>query len=316
MELHVGAPARATLDEQVAFMQRAESLGFSGAGVAEDRRFGDPFETLRAAADATSRIWLYPAVVNPVSRTPEVLANQTRDLFARAPGRIKLAIGAGDAALSEANQRPASLRQLKSAIVEIRSRLSEGSTTLFDRLPKGTPTRLLPPPVLLAASGAKNLETAGQTADGVLVTSGLTYRAREAVMDAVAQGAINAGRRSRNIPITYYSLVSIDEDRDKAIERTRPWIHFWLGRGMFNLSLRALEMPTPRFLTADAIPSAFLHRLANELVLAGTPREVSARVARLNADGVSSLFLMLPGGIRQHEISLEQIASHVLIAAG
>ena len=93
MELHVGAPVSADLDDQVAFIKRAESLGFGGVGVAEDARFGDPFETLSAAADVTSTIWLYPAVVNPVSRTPLQLTKQTRALFARAPGRTKLARG-------------------------------------------------------------------------------------------------------------------------------------------------------------------------------------------------------------------------------
>ena len=316
MDLHVGAPVSAGLDDQVAFIKRAESLGFGGVGVAEDARFGDPFETLSAAADVTSTIWLYPAVVNPVSRTPDRLTKQTRALFGRAPGRTKLAIGAGDAALVGAGKRPANIRELKSAIVDIRSRLGDGSTALFDRLPKGTPATLLPPPVLLAASGVRTLEAAGQTADGALVTSGLAPEAREAVMKAVAQGAINAGRQSRSIPITYYTLVSIDDDRDKAIELTRSWMHFWLGRGMFKLSLKALALPAPQFPTADAIPNAFLHRLAKELVLAGTPSEVSAHVSRLNADGVSCLFLMMPGGRKQHAAGLEQLAKHVLPSAG
>jgi 5,10-methylenetetrahydromethanopterin reductase len=316
IELHIGAPASAAIDNQITFIQRAESLGFAGIGVAEDARITDPFETLLAAAEVTSKIWLYPAVVNPVSRTPHELAKQTRALFRRAPGRTKLAIGAGDAALVDMGKRPANLRELKSAVVDIRSRLGEGSTALFDRLPKGTPTELLPPPVLLAASGVRTLEAAGQTADGVLVTSGLGPEAREAVMEAVAQGAISAGRRSRNIPITYYTLVSLDEDREKAIERTRGWIHFWLQRGMFKLSLKAIALPAPRFSSADAIPAAFLLRLANEMVLAGTPDEVAAKVARLNADGVSSLFLMIPGGPKQHASGLEQIAESLLPSAG
>ena len=315
MELHVGAPASAPIEEQVAFTQRAESLGFEGIGVAEDARLADPFTTLMAAAGATSKIWLYPAVVNPVSRTPNELATQTRALFMRAPGRTKLAIGAGDAALADLGKRPANLRELKSAVIDIRSRLGEGSTALFDRLPKGTPTDLLPPPVLLAASGVRTLETAGQVADGVLVTSGMAPEPRAAVVDAVAQGAINAGRRSRNIPITFYTLVSIDQDRDKAIERTRRWIHLWLDRGMFSLSLRALALPAPRFASPEAIPTAFLHRLANEMVLAGTPDEVAAKVARLNADGVTSLFLMMPGGPKQHATGLEQLAEHLLAPA-
>ena len=304
MELHVGAPASAAIEEQVAFMRRAEAMGFSGVGVADDARYGDAFDALSAGAEVTSKVWLYPAVANPVSRTPAQLATLTRSLFARAPGRTKLAIGAGDAALEGSGRRPATLRELKSAVVDIRGRLGEGST------------KLLPPPVLLAASGVKTLEAAGETADGVLVTSGLSWKAREAVTEAVAQGAIRAGRRSRDIPITYYALVSIDEDREKAIERSRSWVHFLLGRGMFKLSLRAIGLPAPQFPTPESIPTAFLHRLVSEFALAGTPQEVAARVVRLSADGVPALFCMLPGGLKQHVEGLDRLAKHVLPVAG
>ena len=316
MELHVGAPASAAIEEQVAFMRRAEAMGFSGVGIADDARYGDAFDALSAGAEVTSKVWLYPAVANPVSRTPAQLATLTRSLFARAPGRTKLAIGAGDAALEGSGRRPATLRELKSAVVDIRGRLGEGSTALFDRLPGGTPTKLLPPPVLLAASGVKTLEAAGETADGVLVTSGLSWEAREAVTEAVAQGAIRAGRRPRDIPITYYALVSIDEDREKAIERSRSWVHFLLGRGMFKLSLRAIGLPAPQFPTPESIPTAFLHRLVSEFALAGTPQEVAARVVRLSADGVPALFCMLPGGLKQHAEGLDRLAKHVLPVAG
>jgi len=315
IELHIGAPASASLEEQMSFIQRAETLGFTGIGVAEDARLSDPFTTLFAAADVSSKMWLYPAVVNPISRTPRQLAAKTRALFSRAPGRTKLAIGAGDAALAGKNQRPATLKQLRSAVVDIRSRLGEGSIALFDHLPKGTPSHLLPPPVLLAASGAKTLEAAGEAADEVLVISGLGLKIREAVVEAVAQGAIVAGRRSRNIPITHYTLISIDENRDQAIERARSWIYFWLNRGMFKLSLKAIKLPAPPFTTAAAIPRAFLNRLASELVLAGTPSQIAAQVQRLNADGVSSLFLMIPGGPQQHVNGLEQIARYIQRAA-
>jgi 5,10-methylenetetrahydromethanopterin reductase len=311
IKLHVGAPASASLEQQVAFIKRAESLGFTGAGVADDARYGDPFETLLAAARETTRIWLYPAVTNPVTRNAAAQAKAIQALSEAARGRVKLAIGAGDAALGE-GKRPAPLSTLKKAVVDIREILGDGSIALFDRVPVGTPTELLPPPVMMAASGPRTLEAAGEVADEVLVTSGLAGEVREAVTEAIAEGAMRARRRVRQVPITYYTLVSIHENRDIAIERARPWIHFWLKQGTFKLSMRAMEIPVPGFPTPEDIPAQFLHRLVNTLVLAGTPNEVAAKVARLEEDGITTLFCMLPGGPKTHEESLGLAAQHLL----
>jgi alkanesulfonate monooxygenase SsuD/methylene tetrahydromethanopterin reductase-like flavin-dependent oxidoreductase (luciferase family) len=304
----------ASLADQVAFIVRAESLGLDGVGLAEDARFGDPFETLSAAAGQTSRIWLYPAVTNPVTRTPSQQATLIRALAERAPGRVKLAIGTGDAALVASGHSPATLATLRKAVLEIREALGDGSIALFDRIPAGTPQALLPPPVAMAASGKRALEAAAEVADEVLVTSGLALEARTAVTEAIAEGAMRARRRARGVPVTYYTLVSIDEDRELAIERTRTWIHFWLQRGMFKLSLKAMGMPVPPFASPAEIPAGFLHTAASTLVLAGSPGEVAAKVARLEEDGVHTLFCMLPGGPKQHERGLELLATHILPA--
>ena len=315
LHLHIGAPVSAPFDEQLAFIARAETLGLDGVGLAEDARFGDPFATLSAAADQTSRIWLYPAVTNPITRTPSQQATLIRALAERAPGRVKLAIGTGDAALVASGRSPARLATLRKAVLDIREALSDGSIALFDRIPAGTPQSLLPPPVAMAASGPKTLEAAAEVADEVLVTSGLALEARTAVTEAIAEGAMRAGRRARAVPITYYTLVSINPDRDLAIERTRPWIHFWLQRRMFKLSLKAMSTPVPPFAEPGNIPAGFLRTAANTLVLAGTPLEVAAKVARLEEDGVRTLFCMLPGGPKQHVEGLDLIAAHLLPAA-
>jgi alkanesulfonate monooxygenase SsuD/methylene tetrahydromethanopterin reductase-like flavin-dependent oxidoreductase (luciferase family) len=315
LQLHVGAPASASLAEQVAFIVRAESLGFDGVGLAEDARFGDPFETLAAAADQTSRIWLYPTVTNPITRTPSQQVTLIRRVAERAPGRVKLAIGAGDAALVASGHKPARLATLRKAVLDIREALGDGSIALFDRIPAGTPPALLPPPVAMAASGARTLETAAEVADEVLVTSGLGLDARTAVTQAIAEGAMRSRRRARDVPVTYYTLVSIDDDREAAIERSRSWIHFWLQRGMFKLSLKAMGLPVPPFATPADLPAGFLRTAANTLVLAGTPHEVAAKVSRLEEDGVRTLFCMLPGGPKQHAVGLDLLATHLLPAA-
>ena len=323
LQLHVGAPASAPIDEQAKFYARAEELGFAGVGAADDARYADPFDVLSAAVDVTRSIWLYPAVTNPATRTAVQQVRLIQGLAERAPGRIKIALGTGDAAIIDiAHDRPvkakhpAHLATLKKRVLDVREMLGEGSVALFDHLPRGLPTELLPPPVMMAASGERTLEAAGEVADEVFVTSGLTSEARRAVTSAIALGASRSQRRAREVPVMYHAMVSMDDDRDAAIERTRWWLHFLLGRGVFRLSLKAMRLPAPPFPTQESIPADFMERLASGFALAGTPKEVRARVERLESDGVRTVFCMLPGGPKQNRQALERIARHLLPVVG
>jgi 5,10-methylenetetrahydromethanopterin reductase len=314
IELHAGVPVGAPLAEQVVFIKRAEELGYAGAGIADDPRFGaDPFVTLAAAAAETRRIWLYPAATNPVTRHPVVLAGLANSLAILAPGRVKLAIGTGDGGVELAGLRPAKLSRLREAVVGIQA-LLRGEPAYFGDGPKVTLDHpaAFPPPVMMAASGARTLEAAGSVADEILVTSAIAPEATAAVFDHIGEGATRARRRARPIPLTYYTLVSIDEDRERAIERTRPWLHFFVRRGIFKLSLKAMGMPVPPFESPDDIPVALLRTLAGRVFIAGTPREAAAQVARLSESGVQRLFCMFPGGPRLHRDSLEIAAKSLL----
>lgn len=312
LNLHVGSPPTASVQEQARFIARAEELGFAGAGVSEDSRYVDPYQVISAAVDVTQSIVLYPAVANPVTRTAVQHGRLVQTLVARAPGRIKLALGAGDVGLLNLGKKPARLTELKKAVVDVREMLGEGSIALFDHLPSGLPTELLPPPVMMAASGERTLEAAGEVADEVFVTSGLTRDARRAVTNAIALGATKARRRAREVPVTFHAMVAIDDDRSSAIERTRWWLHFLLSRGVFRLSLDAMQLPSPRFPEAKDIPTAFLERLAGAFAIAGTPAEVTARIKRMEEEGVRTLFCMFPGGPKDHDRSLQLLAKHVI----
>ena len=316
LQLHVGPPSSVSVEDQVRFIARAEALGFAGAGIAEDARYVDPYEVISAAIDATTDITLYPAVANPVTKTAVQHGRLISALSARAPGRIKLALGSGDVGLVALGKRPAKLNELKKAVVDVREMLGEGSLALFDHLPKGVPAALLPPPVMMAASGELTLQAAGEVADEVFVTSGLTTAARRAVTNAIAYGAAKANRRAREVPVTYHAMVSIDEDRRVAIERTRWWLHFLLERGIFRLSLSAMEMRLPHFSVPDSIPAALLERLANAFALAGTPAEVIGKVRRLEDQGVRTIFCMFSGGPKEHQRGLEIVAKHLIPVLG
>jgi 5,10-methylenetetrahydromethanopterin reductase len=306
VEVDIGAPSSASANDQVAFAVRAENLGFSGVGIADHREFGcDVFVTLTLIVTQTARITVYPAVTNPVTRHPFVLAGLANSLAGIAPGRTKLAIATGDVSVVQADLRPAKLAQLREATDGIR-RLLHGAPASFDGGPEHalTSPTASPPPVIVAASGPRTLRMAGEVADEALVTAGLDPAVVGTVAAAIGQG----------IPVTHYTMVSIDDDRDLAIERTRSWLHLWLRHGMYNIALRELGIEVPPLETADDIPTPLLHELASRLFIAGTPKDVEAQGERLASSGVERLFCMFPGALLTHHEQMPLLAKHLLPA--
>ena len=319
--MHVGAPPNAPLAEQVAFFRRAEELGFAGVGVADAPILGrDVFVTLAAAAAQTERVWLYPAVTNPVTRHPMVLAGLAGSLSQLAPGRVKLVLATGDSGVTHAGLRPAKLAELREAVSGIRL-LLRGEPASFTRREGSAVAAALinppstPPPVAVTASGPRTLEMAGEAADEAIVSAGLHPRIVEAVTSHVAVGTKRAGPNAHSVPITHYTIVSIDEDQDRAIERTRGWLHLLLKQGMYDLALRELAIDLPSYEAPEDIPRDTLHELARVLFIAGTPRDTAEQAERLAEAGVERLFCMLPSGPELHREGLELIGRHLLPVA-
>src|SRR2546422_665474 len=121
----------------------------------------DTFVVLGQAAAATSRLTLFPAVTNPFTRHPSVLAGAIQTVEELAPGRVKFVIGTGYTSASTIGRRPATLAEMRACIATVKALLA-GETVDWG----GTRGRLgyasgRPIPVLMAASGPKAIEAAG-----------------------------------------------------------------------------------------------------------------------------------------------------------
>ncbi len=318
IEIHIGGPASAPLARQVAFIRRAEELGFGGVGIADNVDRGhDAYVALALAAERTRTVQLYPAITNPVTRHPFVLASLANSLAELAPGRAKLAIGPGDAGVAQAGLKPATLSELRGAVQAIRGLLrGEGAHGGVDG------ERLLvepvtpPPPIAVAASGPRALELAAEVGDEALLTVGVDRRIIEAVELHLARGAEKAGRSLGDLPVTYYTIVSIDADGEAARARVYPTLLQWLRQGMFRVGLAALGIQSPTDTQRSALPAETLERLCGLLAIAGTPGEVREQFARIASDGVQRVFCMPLGDEAGHERTMELLAEHVLPEVG
>jgi 5,10-methylenetetrahydromethanopterin reductase len=102
----------------------AERLGFSCAWVYDSPLlYRDPFVTLGLAAERTRRIGLGVGVLVPRLRTPVATAAAVRTLSALAPGRVRLAYGAGFTGRFTLGLRPVPLAALEREVTDLRALL-------------------------------------------------------------------------------------------------------------------------------------------------------------------------------------------------
>src|SRR5881409_2259215 len=177
-------------------LRSIEAAGFDGAGILDSQMISrDTFVVLGQAATNTSRLTLFPAVTNPFTRDASVLASAIQTVEELAPGRVKFVIGTGYTSASTIGRKPATLAEMRACIATVRGLLA-GESADFD----GTPGRLgyaakRRIPIVMAASGPKAIELAGEVADGVLLLVGFNRGIIETALAHLERGATRAGRR-------------------------------------------------------------------------------------------------------------------------
>jgi 5,10-methylenetetrahydromethanopterin reductase len=174
--LHVAirVPVGRPLPEIAAFAARCEQAGFDGVGIHDHPSSGrDAYMALALAAQATSRMRLFPATSSPVVRHPLVLASLAHSLEEIAPGRALLTVAPGFISTRGIGRKRAGIDAMRRAIGELRGLLAGeavrfGETTT--RLRNSGATRT---PVYLLAAGPRMIELAGETADGAVLMVGV-----------------------------------------------------------------------------------------------------------------------------------------------
>src|SRR5438128_3599655 len=170
VQVSLRIPGTSPMSELIRVIQDVETAGFDGAGILDSQLLcRDTFVTLGQAATHTSRLTLFPAVTNPFTRHASVLASAIQTVEELAPGRIKFVIGTGYTSASTIGRKPATLAEMRACIATVKG-LVAGESVDFD----GTPGRLgyaakRRIPIVMAASGPKAIEVAGEIADGALL---------------------------------------------------------------------------------------------------------------------------------------------------
>jgi 5,10-methylenetetrahydromethanopterin reductase len=316
IRVHMRIPGTAPMPALIRLIQSVESAGFDGAGILDSQMISrDTFVVLGQAATNTSRLTLFPAVTNPFTRDASVLAGAIQTVEELAPGRVKFVIGTGYTSASTIGRRPATLAEMRRCITTVKALLA-GQRVDFG----GTPGRLAyasgrPLPVLMAASGPKAIEFAGEIADGVLLLVGFNPGIIQRALEHLERGVKRAGRRLDDLEIVWAVRTGTAATTQEARRLARPtavhwgvlrWGGYWLEPA--GLTLPKLEIPDAvhriypdlshahdweaAIAATSFVPDEVAAQLCDAMGLVGTPADCAARILEIARLGVRNLYLM------------------------
>ncbi|MEO7069313.1 MAG: LLM class F420-dependent oxidoreductase [Nostocoides sp.] len=274
--------------DHVVLAQEADRLGYAVAWVAE--AYGSDAPTVLSWIGAqTERIGLGAAVMQIPARTPAMTAMTAATLDALSGGRFRLGLGVSGPQVSEGwhGVRFAAplgrTREYVDIVQQVlrRERLSYAGKHFTLPLPDGPGKSLkltVRPvrehiPVYLAAVGPKNLELAGEIADGWL---GIFFSPEHSTGDLghVLAGRRRSGRGTDSDPMAGFDVsvsvpVAIADDVRAAAAAVAPYVALYVG-GMGSREQNFYNDLAVRLGFGEAA------RVVQDLYLAGQPRDAAA----------------------------------------
>jgi len=276
--------------DNVAVAQEAERLGYAVAWVAE--AYGSDAPTVLSWVGAqTHRIGLGAAVMQIPARTPAMTAMTAATLDSLSGGRFRLGLGVSGPQVSEGWHGvpfAAPLGRTREYVDIVRMALRRESVAYQGRhfrlpLPDGPGKALRltirPPrpdlPVYLAAVGPRNLELAGEIADGWLAIFFSPEHSGD-LLASVAAGARRAGRGTPDDPLAGFDVaatvpVCISDDVEAAAAAISGYAALYIG-GMGSREKNFYNQLACRMGFEDAA------RQVQDLYLARQHRDAAAAV--------------------------------------
>ncbi|MCY4365827.1 MAG: LLM class flavin-dependent oxidoreductase [Chloroflexi bacterium] len=317
MKVDIRVPVGLPVPETADFIAECEAAGFDGVGVHDHQHSGrDVFLTLALAAERTSRLTLYPATSNPVTRHTMVLASLAHSLEEVAPHRVRLTVAPGYLAVGNIGRPRATVAAMRQAVLTIRS-LLKGEPVEFN----GVATRLRnlsdpPTPVFMTAAGPRMVELAGEVADGALLLVGLHPKAVAAARQRLEAGAARSGRSLENFQTIFITPTTVSHDGTAArrfpqqrFRPDQPYLKYPSDSNLFWLRQAGID------LADDFAPEDISDERAAEICdafgLFGTPEECLNRLQRARDEsGINHVFIFpthtLEGGydMPRHEVEV------------
>jgi 5,10-methylenetetrahydromethanopterin reductase len=223
--LSLGISSREPIMHNVEVVQAAEELGFDSVWIADVQlSMKDCFTALALCAVNTSKIQLSTGVANPITRHPSIIANSFTALNEISNGRALIGLGTGWTGVYPIGLKPATIKQLEEAVINIRKLCSGEEVDGGEKGPYHMVTGTGPIPIYIAANQPRMLQLCGRVADGVILMGGANEEFTQWQIDHVRKGAEEVGRSMDDIKLHLWAAISIDDDIDQARDDVSHWV--------------------------------------------------------------------------------------------
>lgn len=299
-----------SVDEIVTTVCLAEKLGFSSAWISDDEFFRDPYPVITACALATKKITLSTGMTNPFTRHPSVTARAMATLQEISAGRMRLglATGGGNRLLKPLQfEKREGLSRCREYASVVRSLLSGEEVTFHGKFLHLNHVKLagmkpMPVEIFLAGQSGNVMRTAGEIADGVVVSyAGANYL--DYSLKKIEQGAASSNRRLSDLRLVGWVPLGIATDLVEPSEIAK----FYAANFLSNLPKEVLEKTSIDLNIAHEIRSGFsdpttrqkaINLVTNEIIstftAVGDRAKCSEVLAEYSSRGFSEVVFWLP----------------------
>lgn len=293
--------------DYVALARAAEAAGFDQFWVSHDLFLRSSAVILTAVAGATERIAIGTCILNPYTIHPAEIAMFAATLDEWSGGRFNLGLAAGAAeflkwvGLPQAAPVETTRRAIAAIGATLRGERGGDPAWTDDAYLRFTPRRRVP--IYLGALSPRMLHLTGEVADGALPLL-FPPEHYETVLPLIHEGAAAAGRPPDAIDIAACVWCSVAPDRAAAEAPLKDKIAYY-GHALSPLIwdrlgvTRADFAPIERAIMTERDPEKARGLVTNAMLaigIAGTPRDLTARLEGLRARGVRHLSLGPPLG--------------------
>ncbi len=318
-----------SVEDAVGLAQEAEHLGFDSLFIPDQTFQRDPFTLLALCAQATDRIRLGLGLTNPYTRHPVQIARAAGVVAELSGGRFMLGFGAGN--------RPDLLRGFGLEQTQIVMRIREAVTVTRRLLAGETVSHESPTltvdgvqlefdpgyevPIVIGARGAKVLGLAGEIADAVLIESLFTPGGRAWALERIAgQPGVD---RDRLPEVMAWQIMSVDGPHGTSEALLRRWATLLIKTsrrdmldavGVSDASIQAASQDAGS-VTGGAGSDGIDQADIGKVILKGTARQIAARAADLEADGIGQTVGVLMGDAASVRGQMRTLAAEIGLAA-
>lgn len=302
-----------SFDDCISSVQAAEAAGYSHAWFIDSQiLWQDCFVYMTHALAATERIVVGTAVTNPYTRHVTTTASVFATLAELHPGRVEAGIGRGDSSVRTMGLEPVKTSFHARSVRLLRELMAGRHVTINGadvHLRWVTADRVIENggiPLMMPATGPRNLRLAGSLADRVMLYVGVNEESVRWAIEHVRAGAEEAGRDPDTIAISLLTAMWVGGDQEEAWDRCR-WAPAACANHIADTMRRnpSHGMPEPMVrlprsrdsydyyeghLSSEAEHTAYLTgELIDDFALAGDAGKVRRRVRELFDLGVDEI---------------------------